>query len=259
MLADVTLAQYALVAAVAFGAAVIGGVTGYGGGLLLPPILVPLIGAEAVVPVLGLGALLTNASRLLAFRSEFDLRRAMLVTAWALPTCILGAWGYTRLSGPGVAVLIGVVLIVLVPARRILTRRRGHLSTPGVAAAGAGYGLLVGGTSGIRRGADRDPAGDGIAGPRGHRHGLRHLAGARDRQDDRVPKRGSTSAVLLGDGAADRHRRQSRRLRGETSDARPVAAGAYQNTRRRGDRRRHAADRAGALVPRLTLPRSPTS
>ena len=148
VLEDVTLVQYALVAAVALFAAVIGGVAGYGGGLLLPPILVPIIGPEAVVPVLSLAALLTNASRLLAFRSEFQFRRALFVSLCALPTCLLGAWGYTLLTGPWVAVLIGAMLIVLVPVRRVLTRLHGHLGVPGVAAASVGYGLLVGGTSG---------------------------------------------------------------------------------------------------------------
>lgn len=145
---DVTLLQYALVALVAFLAAIIGGVAGYGTGLLLPPVLVPLIGPQAVVPVIAVSALMTNGSRLFAFRDYFDLPRAVLVTVSALPFCLLGAYLYTRLSGGHVAMLIGAVLIALVPARRILTRLHGHLSNRGVAAAGAAYGLLVGGTTG---------------------------------------------------------------------------------------------------------------
>jgi len=145
---DVSLMQYGLVAAVAFVAAMVGGVAGYGTGLLLPPILMPMIGAEAIVPVMSVSGLMTNASRWMAFRHEFDRRRATLITAWAIPPCLLGAYGYTLLSGPGVSVLIGSVLILVVPARRILVKRLGHLSTRGVALSGAGYGLLVGGTSG---------------------------------------------------------------------------------------------------------------
>ncbi len=48
-LGDVTVLQYALVAAVAFLAAAVGGVAGYGTGLLLPPILLPIVGPQAVV------------------------------------------------------------------------------------------------------------------------------------------------------------------------------------------------------------------
>lgn len=148
MAADVTLLQYALVALTAFLASVLGGVAGYGTGLLLPPVLIPIIGAEAVVPVIGLSALFTNGSRLFAFRDHLDLRRALLISLCALPTTVLGAYGYTRLSGAGAMLLIGATLIVLVPARRLLMRRRGHLGDPGLVLASGGYGLLVGGTAG---------------------------------------------------------------------------------------------------------------
>ncbi len=145
---DVTLAHYLLVAAVAFLAAIIGGVAGYGTGLLLPPILVPIIGPQVVVPVIAVSALMTNGSRLLAFHASFDKIRAITITLAALPFCALGAWLYTMLSSGHVAVLIGAVLILLVPVRRILTGLHGHLPPKGVAAAGAAYGLLVGGTTG---------------------------------------------------------------------------------------------------------------
>jgi uncharacterized membrane protein YfcA len=148
MAADVTLLQYAFVALTAFLASVLGGVAGYGTGLLLPPVLIPIIGAEAVVPVIGLSALATNGSRLIAFRQHLDFRRAALVGVTALPTTALGAYGYTLLSGAGAMLLIGAVLVVLVPARRLLARRRGHLGDAGLALASGGYGLLVGGTSG---------------------------------------------------------------------------------------------------------------
>ena len=149
MFADgVTLQHYLLVALVAFLTAILGGVAGYGTGLLLPPILVPIIGPQAVVPVIAVSALMTNGSRLLAFRRFFDASRALLVTLCALPFCFIGAWLYTRLSSGHVAVLIGVVLIFLVPVRRILLSLHGALPPKGIAAAGAAYGLLVGGTTG---------------------------------------------------------------------------------------------------------------
>jgi uncharacterized membrane protein YfcA len=146
--ADPTFLQYGLVAAVAFVASVLGGLAGYGTGLLLPLVLVPIVGAEAVVPIIAVSALFSNSSRLVAFRTAFDRRQAVRVAACALPTCLLGAWGYTRLSGSGVAVLLGAVLVALVPLRWMLRRRKGLLTPPGVAAASVGYGLLVGGTTG---------------------------------------------------------------------------------------------------------------
>jgi uncharacterized membrane protein YfcA len=140
--------EYLLVAAVAFAASILGGVTGYGTGLLLPPVLVPLIGAEAVVPVISVSSLISNTSRLLAFRADLDPRRAILVVAAALPTCILGAYAYTLLSGPGVSILIGIVLIVAVPLRRAVGKAGKRLSDRGLTGAAAAYGLLSGGTAG---------------------------------------------------------------------------------------------------------------
>lgn len=137
-----------MVAVVAFLASIVGGISGYGTGLLLPPVLVPIIGGEAVVPVIGLAALLTNASRVAAFRDSFDFEKFKLVAVVALPTTVLGAYGYTLLTGAAVNVLIGVMLIVLVSVRRILRRRAVLLSDRGVLVAGVGYGVLNGGTAG---------------------------------------------------------------------------------------------------------------
>ncbi|AWM88096.1 sulfite exporter TauE/SafE family protein [Microvirga sp. 17 mud 1-3] len=148
MAENVSLLQYLLVALCALGAGTLGGVAGYGTGLLMPLVLVPIVGADAVVPIIGVSALLTNGSRVVAFRHEVDLRRALVVGSVAIPTCFLGAYGYTFLSGAGASILIGSFLIAMVPLRMVLKRLRARLSGTGLAAAGAGYGLLAGGTSG---------------------------------------------------------------------------------------------------------------
>jgi uncharacterized membrane protein YfcA len=93
MLDGGNLVQYAIVAAVSFAASVIGGVSGYGTGLLLPPILIPIIGPQAVVPVIGLSAVLTNLGRFVAYRTNIDRRKALMVLA--LPLTLVGAYAYT--------------------------------------------------------------------------------------------------------------------------------------------------------------------
>ena len=50
--ADISLLQLALVAGVALFASIVGGLAGYGTGALMPLVLVPLIGAEPVVPII---------------------------------------------------------------------------------------------------------------------------------------------------------------------------------------------------------------
>lgn len=146
--AGVAPLQLALVAAVALLASVIGGVAGYGTGALMPLVLVPLVGAEPVVPIIAISALLTNTGRAAAFRSFIDRRRVLIVLAAAVPTCILGAYGYTRLTNTGAMLVIGTMLILTVPLRRRLRRRDFHLGERGLAVGAAGYGVVVGGTAG---------------------------------------------------------------------------------------------------------------
>jgi uncharacterized membrane protein YfcA len=148
MFEHVSFLQYGLVALCALLAGTIGGVAGYGTGLLMPLVLVPIVGAEPVVPIIGLSALFTNASRILAFRQDLDTGRALLIGSMALPTCMVGAYGYTFLTGRGAAIVIGTFLILMVPTRLYLKRRQMQLAGGRLAAAGAGYGFLVGGTAG---------------------------------------------------------------------------------------------------------------
>jgi uncharacterized membrane protein YfcA len=146
--ANIAPAQLALVAVVALFAAVIGGMSGYGTGALMPLVLVPLVGAEPVVPIIAITALFTNTGRVAAFRKELDVRRALIVVAFGIWTCMLGAYGYTRLSGRGAAMVIGTMLIVSVPLRRLLKRRDIKVGGKGLAAGAIGWGFIVGGTSG---------------------------------------------------------------------------------------------------------------
>jgi len=146
--ADVSFAQLVVVAAVALFASVLGGVAGYGTGALMPLVLVPLIGPSPVVPIIAISAMFTNSSRVLAFLSYVDWRRAMIALVAAVPTCVFGAWGYTRLSSAGAALVIGAMLIVSVPLRRYAKHREIRVGDTGFAIGSFGYGVVVGGTAG---------------------------------------------------------------------------------------------------------------
>src|SRR5689334_18754565 len=75
-------------------------------------------------------------------------RRALIVIACAALTTALGAYGYTRLTNAGAALVIGSMLILSVPLRRVLRRRAVKIGDGGLAAGAIGYGVVVGGTSG---------------------------------------------------------------------------------------------------------------
>lgn len=146
--ADVSLAQLVLVGVVALVASVVGGLAGYGTGALMPLVLVPLIGAEPVVPIIAISSIFTNFSRFIAFLRHADGRRALIVMLGACVTTALGAYGYTRLTGTGAAIVIGTMLILSVPLRRLAKRRDIRIGDGGLALGSVGYGVVVGGTSG---------------------------------------------------------------------------------------------------------------
>jgi uncharacterized membrane protein YfcA len=146
--ADISVTQLLAVAVVALVGSVVGGVAGYGTGALMPLVLVPIVGPEPVVPMIAISALLTNTGRALAFRTFIDYRRAVIVLVAASPTCVLSAYGYTRLTGRGAMLVIGAMLMLTVPLRYFLKHRAVSIGDKGLAAGGAGYGAAVGGTVG---------------------------------------------------------------------------------------------------------------
>jgi uncharacterized membrane protein YfcA len=146
--ADISLLQLLLVASVALFASVVGGLAGYGTGALMPLVLVPLVGAEPVVPIIAISAIFTNLSRTAAYRRYADGRRALIVISAAALTTALGAYGYTKLTNAGAALVIGAMLIASVPLRRLARRRELRIGDAGLGIGAVGYGVVVGGTSG---------------------------------------------------------------------------------------------------------------
>lgn len=146
--ADITLVQALGVAAVAFAASILGGLAGYGTGLVLPVVLAPVVGVANVVPVMALAMLINNASRVAAFRHDVQWPHVRRVLLLGLPLNIAAAWGYTRLDARGVALLLGLFLLASLPLRAWLRSRQRQLGPRGELVAGAGFGFVNGGMSG---------------------------------------------------------------------------------------------------------------
>ena len=147
-LAAISPAELVLIAAMAILASMVGGIAGYGTGALMPLVLVPIVGAEPVVPIIAISALFTNTSRSVVFRDVIDWRRAAIILVAAIPTTMLGAWAYTLLTGRGAMLVIGTMMALSVPLRRLSRRHGLTLSDRGLGVASVGWGVVVGGTSG---------------------------------------------------------------------------------------------------------------
>jgi uncharacterized protein len=148
LLPGISIVQLCIIVVLAVVSAIAGGVAGYGTGALMPLILVPIVGAAPVVPIIAITAMFTNTARVAVFRRALDPRRALIALVAALPTCVLGAWLYTLLTGRGAAFVIGSSLIATVPLRRFLKRHGHKLGEKAYAIAAAGWGIVVGGTTG---------------------------------------------------------------------------------------------------------------
>jgi len=148
-LADVGAAQLALIAAVALGGSILGGLAGYGTGLVVPIFLAPVVGVANIVPVMALGMLFANGSRVVAYWRQIHWAHARRVLAFGVPMSFAGAYAYTLLAARWVAVLLGVFFVASVPLRRALARSGWRLRDRGVALAGAGFGFVNGGMTGV--------------------------------------------------------------------------------------------------------------
>lgn len=147
-LADLGAAQFLLIGAVAFAASILGGLAGYGTGLVLPIFLAPAVGVANVVPVMAVAMILNNGSRVAAFWRDIRWPHVRRILVFGLPACVAGAYGYTRLEARAVALLLGAFFIASVPLRRVLARAGWQLGARGLALAGAGFGFVNGAMTG---------------------------------------------------------------------------------------------------------------
>jgi hypothetical protein len=134
----------AAVALVAMGAAIVGGMGGFGTGVILTAALAPLIGFKALVPVLAVAGVIINAGRFWFYRASLERRALGIVLASALPFLVLGTWLYSVLDARAIGTILGIAVIASVPLRRILKRKAVTLTMPGLAIGSGVFGLASG-------------------------------------------------------------------------------------------------------------------
>jgi uncharacterized membrane protein YfcA len=106
--------MYAVLILSSFTAALISGAAGFGGALLLLPVLTLYAGAELAVPVLTIAQLIGNLSRMAFGINQIEWKKVFLFSITAVPLSALGAFGFSILSKSMVTRAIGAVLILLV-------------------------------------------------------------------------------------------------------------------------------------------------
>lgn len=139
--------SYLLIALMAVLAGLVGGLIGFGSSIILMPILVWTFGPKMAVPIMAVAALFANASRVWIWWRALSWPPVLWYALAGMPAAALGARTFVALSPRLIEAVLGVVLILMIPARRWLAARRWqlkawHLVFPGLA---IGYlsGLMV--------------------------------------------------------------------------------------------------------------------
>jgi uncharacterized membrane protein YfcA len=125
-------------------AGTIGGIVGFGGSTILMPILVIGFGPKEAVPIMAIGGVLANISRIAVWWREVDWRAAAIYCATGVPFAALGARTMLALDPHLLELLLGVFLISTIPLRRRLLAGGFTIGLAGLALAGASVGYLSG-------------------------------------------------------------------------------------------------------------------
>lgn len=137
------MAYYILILS-AFIAALISGAAGFGGSLLLLPVVTACVGTELAVPILTLAQLIGNIARMASGWKEIDWKSVGYFCLTALPLAMLGAMGFSVLPKSIVTRLCGAILIILVVFKlKNIFELKGNRKTLLIG------GMIAGGLSGL--------------------------------------------------------------------------------------------------------------
>ena len=96
----------------------IGGVAGFGTGVIMIPAIAWSVGVKATVPVLTVCMLVGNSARVWFSRHDIVWRVVVAFLVGAVPMTMLGATLYTRIDSVWLSRMMGAFMILAVPLRR---------------------------------------------------------------------------------------------------------------------------------------------
>lgn len=116
-------AELLLMIVVAWIASTISGVAGFGGSLIVLPVLTHLIGAKKAIPILTISWLMGNLSRALFGYRDIRWTPVAYFSAGAFPAAIIGSRLFVELPTGLIMKGIGIFLLLAVVARHTPLRR----------------------------------------------------------------------------------------------------------------------------------------
>lgn len=108
--------EFTLLLVVAYFAAVVSGMAGFGGALLLMPFLIEIVGTAYAVPLLTIVQFIGNLSRVYFGFSQIQWKPVSLFLLSAIPFSIFGAFSFVELPKDLITRFIGAAILLFVSA-----------------------------------------------------------------------------------------------------------------------------------------------
>lgn len=134
--------RLSLLAVVAFVAALLAAVTGFGGAAVLLPMLVFVFGVREAIPILTVAQLIGNASRVWFNRRELDWRVVGWFALGGIPMALLGGMLFARAPLAALTRVLGAFLILIVVIRHLPKMKGVRIPLKGFALIGAASSFL---------------------------------------------------------------------------------------------------------------------
>lgn len=132
---------------VGLAAGLLSGSVGFGGGMILLPVITYFYGVEVAVPVSTIAQMLSNFSRVVMGWKEIDWRAVGMFLLLAVPFTALGAFGFAKVPKGPMTIVLCSFLIVFAVMKLMGKMRLPH--RPSTMVVGGGVTGLVNGLLGI--------------------------------------------------------------------------------------------------------------
>ncbi len=139
--------MYVILIVVGLAAGLLSGSVGFGGGMILLPVITYFYGVEVAVPVSTIAQMLSNLSRVVMGWKEIDWRAVGMFLLLAVPFTALGAFGFAKVPKGPMTIVLCSFLIVFAVMKLMGKMRLPH--SPSTMVVGGGVTGLVNGLLGI--------------------------------------------------------------------------------------------------------------
>lgn len=117
-------------------------IAGFGGGVLILPILAAAVGVREAIPIFSVAQLIGNGARVWLNRRELVLPVVGWFALGAIPLTIVGGIAFAAAPAPLIRRLLGIFLLATVAYRHTNLGRRAQVGLRGFSGLGALFGFL---------------------------------------------------------------------------------------------------------------------